>query len=152
MRTAYFHGRVYTGDLPLCEAFLVEDGRFLKAGSDGAVLAALRDGDGRVDLGGRFVCTGFNDSHMHLLGFGSGLRMARLAGHTGSLAEMLAYVRTYLAENPPREGQWLLGRGWNQDLFADVRRMPDRRDLDAVSTEVPIMLTRACGHCCVLNT
>ena len=152
MRTAYFHGRVYTGDLPLCEAFLVEDGSFLMAGSDGAVLAALSAEDRRVDLGGRFVCPGFNDSHMHLLGFGSGLRMARLAGHTGSLAEMLAYVRAYLADNPPREGQWLLGRGWNQDLFADVRRMPDRRDLDAISTEVPIMLTRACGHCCVLNT
>ncbi|MDR9826035.1 amidohydrolase family protein, partial [Vibrio sp. FNV 38] len=54
--------------------------------------------------------------------------------------------------NPPRPGSWLLGRGWNQDYFTDVSRLPSRADLDSVSAEVPIMLTRACGHCCVVNS
>ena len=152
MKTAFFNARVYTGTLPLCRAFLVEDGRFLRAGGDAEILAGLSDGDARVDLRGGFVCAGFNDSHMHLLGFGSTLRAAQLAGHTGSLQEMLDCLRAHLLENPPREGQWLLGRGWNQDLFSDTRRMPDRHDLDAVSDSVPIMATRACGHCCVVNS
>ena len=152
MKTAFFNARVYTGTLPLCGAFLVEDGLIRRTGSDGEILAALSPGDGRVDLHGGFVCAGFNDSHMHLLGFGSMLRMARLAEHTGSLTEMLACLRAQLNENRPREGQWLLGRGWNQDLFSDKRRMPDRHDLDAVSDSVPIMATRACGHCCVVNS
>ena len=65
---------------------------------------------------------------------------------------MLACLKARLAGEGLREGQWLLGRGWNQDLFADTRRMPDRHDLDTVSAEVPIMVTRACGHCCVVNT
>ena len=65
---------------------------------------------------------------------------------------MLECLRTCLRENPPPEGRWLLGRGWNQDLFADTDRMPSRHDLDTVSDTVPIMVTRACGHCCVLNT
>ena len=30
--------------------------------------------------------------------------------------------------------------------------MPNRQDLDDISTEVPIMITRACGHCCVVNS
>ena len=152
MKTAYFHACVYTGDMPLRQAFLVEDGRFAAVGSDAEILAALDGGDRRVDLGGRFVCAGFNDSHMHLLSFGSVLGTADLSAHTGSLAEMLAYTRAFLAEHPPAEGQWLLGRGWNQDLFSDTGRMPDRHDLDAVSAEVPVMLTRACGHCCAVNT
>ena len=152
MKTAYFNGRVYTGELPLCQAFLVEDGRFLQTGSDAEILAALSEDDAHVDLRGRFVCAGFNDSHMHLLSCGNALRSARLAAHTGSLAEMLNYLRSFLAEASPGKGQWLLGRGWNQDLFSDVCRMPDRHDLDTVSSEIPIMLTRACGHCCDVNS
>ena len=150
MRTLYHHGIVYTGALPLQQAFLVEDGRFAAVGSDEAL--EKLEADARVDLGGRFVCAGFNDSHMHLLGYGHYLSMAQLAGHTGSLRELLAYLRTYLAENPPREGQWLKGRGWNHDYFSDEKRMPDRRDLDAVSETIPIVITRACGHCAVVNS
>ncbi|MBR5345727.1 MAG: amidohydrolase [Clostridia bacterium] len=152
MKTAYCNGQVYTGELLLRQAFLVEDGRFLKVGSNREVLAFLSDSDARIDLQGRFVCAGFNDSHMHLLGFGNVLRMAQLARHTGSLAEMLDYLRDTLAGKELPDGQWLLGRGWNQDFFSDVHRMPDRHDLDSVSMEFPIMLTRACGHCCVVNS
>jgi len=152
MITAYYNAQVYTGGPPLCQAFLVEDGRFLKTGSSAEILAALPEGAPKVDLEGRFVCPGFNDSHMHLLNYGNTLRIAALGAHTGSLADMLDCLRSFLAERPPEKGQWLLGRGWNQDLFSDVRRMPDRHDLDAVSRDVPIMVTRACGHCCVVNT
>ena len=152
MRNIYYNGRVYTGQLPLCSAFAVEDGRFTLVGDDETLLASAREGDTLTDLSGRFVCAGFDDSHMHLLNFGQSLAAAQLAPHTGSLADVLDTLRRFLAANPPREGQWLTGRGWNQDYFADVARMPDRRDLDAVSAEVPIMITRACGHCCVVNS
>ncbi len=152
MKTAYFGGRVYTGDLPLREAFVAEDGVFVLAGSNEEAEALLSPGDERVDLEGAFVCPGFNDSHMHLLNLGASLRGARLSGHTAGLEDMLSHLRAFLAAHPCREGQWLLGRGWNQDLFRDVQRMPDRHDLDRVSKDVPIMVTRACGHACVLNS
>ena len=148
MKAIWYNGKVYTGDETLQQAFLVQDGLFRAVGNDAEILA-LADADTvRTDLAGRFVCPGFNDSHMHLLGFGQSLGAARLAEHTGSLAELLAYLREYAAENPPREGRWLRGRGWNQDYFADTSRMPDRHDLDAVSAEFPILISRACGHCC----
>ena len=152
MRNIYYNGRVYTGELPLCSAFAVEDGRFTLVGDDETLLASAREGDALTDLSGRFVCAGFNDSHMHLLNFGQSLAAAQLAPHTESLAGMLDYLKSFLAANPPREGQWLTGRGWNQDYFTDVSRMPNRQDLDTVSAEVPIMITRACGHCCVVNS
>ncbi len=53
---------------------------------------------------------------------------------------------------PGAEECWLMGRGWNQDYFADGRRFPTRWDLDEVSRVRPICIIRACGHCCVVNS
>ena len=152
MRTIYYNGRVYTGELPLQEAFSVSDGLFDGVGRSEDLLSAARENDRCIDLKGSFVCAGFNDSHMHLLNFGQSLHAAQLAAHTGSLSELLRYLREYYSRHPVREGQWLTGRGWNQDYFSDVRRMPDREDLDQISKDVPIVITRACGHCCVVNS
>ena len=152
MRTIFYNGRVYTGELPLQSAFAVENGLFTGVGSDEELLADVSADDELIDLQGSFVCSGFNDSHMHLLNFGQSLHAAQLAPHTGSLSGMLAHLASYLEDNPPRPGQWLTGRGWNQDYFTDVSRMPDRHDLDTISSEIPILITRTCGHCCVVNT
>ena len=67
MKTAYYNAKVYTGTLPLCEAFTVENGQFGMTGSNDEILSSLSDTDLRIDLKGAFVCAGFNDSHMHLL-------------------------------------------------------------------------------------
>mgnify|MGYP005957661637 CR=1 FL=1 len=152
MKTIYKNGAVYTGKLPLVEAFAVEDGKFVFAGSSAEADALAAAGDKVVDLGGKFVCSGFNDSHMHLLNYGSSLLKAQLAAHTESLEDMLACLDTFQKEHPRKDGAWLMGRGWNQDYFTDVDRMPNRYDLDRVSTEVPICATRACGHCLVVNS
>lgn len=112
---------------------------------------ALAD-DQLVDLQGKFVCSGFNDSHMHMLGFGNSLNAARLDQHTTSLRELQDCLGAFEQEHPHTNGAWLLGRGWNQDYFSDVDRMPNRYDLDQVSKEVPICAVRACGHCLVVNS
>ena len=152
MKTIYYNGRIYTGQLPFQEAFAVEGKHFLQVGDTEQLLRLAGEEDTLVDLGGHFVCAGFNDSHMHLLNFGQFLYSAQLAGHTSSLSELLSFLKDYLPAHPVCEGQWVTGRGWNHDYFSDTDRMPDRRDLDAVSTDVPIVITRACGHCCVVNS
>ena len=146
MKTAYYQGKVYTGSLPLQEAFIVEEGKFLCVGSNEEILAM--EADVRVDLKGRFVCAGFNDSHMHLLNLGQALSVAPLHLYTSSLAAMIAC----LSQMQPGRGGWILGRGWNQDFFQDVTRMPNRWDLDKVSTEFPVCAVRACGHAMVVNS
>lgn len=152
MRTIYRNGAVYTGELPLCRAFVVEDGRFICAGSDEDALAMKEPGDEVTDLKGRFVCAGFNDSHMHLLNYGNALGAADLSQHTQSLSGMKEYMKEFIREQSPKPGTWVRGRGWNHDYFEDERRFPNRRDLDMISTEHPICLTRTCGHACVVNT
>ena len=137
-----FHNAVvYTGD-DFTDAFAVEDGRFAAIGAEALALQGER-----IDLNGAFVCAGFNDSHMHLLNYGQALHMAPLSAHTGSLAEMLQCLK-----NAAPDRGWIIGRGWNQDRFSDVRRMPDRHDLDTVSAELPVCAVRACGHALAVNT
>lgn len=151
MKIIYYNGQIYTGELPLKQAFVEENGHFLYAGDSDTAKNMAKLGDTLIDLRGRFVCPGFNDSHMHLLGLGKMLRQAMLSEHTNSLSAMLACLKDFESQ-PEDAGLWLLGRGWNQDFFTDVHRMPNRYDLDTVSTTRPICITRACGHCLVVNS
>jgi len=150
MKTVYYNATVYTGSLPMVQAFVVEDGRFVFSGSNAEALALLQPGDSQQDLAGAFVCPGFIDSHMHVLNFGQALCAAPLHLYTHSLKEMLQCLKDH--RHSALRGNWLLGRGWNQDFFADVNRMPTRYDLDTVSTDIPICAVRACGHALVLNS
>lgn len=137
----FYNANVYTGT-GFAQAFAVEDGRFVFVGGE----ADAPEGD-RVDLGGAFVCAGFNDSHMHLLNYGQSLHMAPLSAHTCLLSDMVDCLK-----NTQPDRGWILGRGWNQDHFSDVARMPCRADLDAVSDSLPVCAIRACGHTLVVNS
>ena len=151
MRTIYHNAGVYTGTLPLQEAFIVDEDRFIFVGSSQDALAQRQENDRTVDLSGAFVCAGFNDSHMHLLGYGNTLSNARLEQHTESLSAVLNCLKEFTARRTARSG-WIIGRGWNQDYFTDVHRMPNRYDLDEVSTDLPVCAVRACGHALVVNS
>ena len=61
----FYHASVYTGT-GFTDAFAVEDGRFAAIGAEALALQGER-----IDLNGAFVCAGFNDSHMHLLNYGT---------------------------------------------------------------------------------
>ncbi len=150
MKKIYYNGKVYTGSLPLVTAFAEEDGVFCFAGSDDRAKALAAPGDRQIDLCGRFVCAGFNDSHMHLLNLGRALTAARLDLHTGSLEDLVLYFRDFGAAHP--QASVITGRGWNQDFFEDEKRLPDRRDLDRVSADRPVAAVRACGHCLAVNS
>ena len=112
MRTIYTNGAVYTGALPLCEAFVQENGRFLYAGGTEEAMTYRTAETQVVDLDKRFVCPGFNDSHMHLVNFGYSLQAADLSRHTSSLAEVQEELRRFRGANPDPGGGWLRGRGW----------------------------------------
>ncbi len=152
MKQIFYNATVYTGQPPLAEAFVVEKDRFTFVGSAAQALALWQEGDKQIDLNGRFVCAGFNDSHLHLLNYGRVLENPRLDQHTGSLTEMVRYLREFLAGREGTDGRWVVGRGWNQDFFSDETRMPNRWDLDQVSREIPICAVRACGHALVVNS
>ncbi len=151
MKQLFINGQVFTGEMPLQTAFAVENGRFAAVGSDEDILALRQEGDALTNLEGRFVCAGFNDSHMHLLNYGYAMTCCNLMPCT-SVAGLQDVLRTYIADKAIAPGAWVRGRGWNHDYFTDYHGEPTRAQLDEVSTEHPICIVRCCGHCLVLNS
>ena len=145
----YHNARVFTGEDAFCTSFVVDDGVFLTTGSDDETARVYPEA-ASVDLGGCFVCPGFNDSHMHLLSLGSLLGMAQLAPCSDSLEHVLCAIADFALLHP--DHPFILGRGWNQDFFSGEKRFPTRDDLDSVCSDRPCMITRACGHVAVANS
>jgi len=146
MTHIYYNGKVFTGDENLQQAFVVENKKFIYVGNNEEALKYKDENSKLIDLDEKFVCPGFNDSHMHVLGYGYSLKMINLSRKTSSLEEMKNAIKEYINSNKLRENEWICGRGWNHDYFNDVNRFPTKDDLDEISTEYPICIIRACGH------
>ncbi len=143
MNTIFKNGRIYQGEGRWTDTLYIKDGLISQPfdGKDTEI----------IDLGGKTVIPGLIDSHLHMFNTGVSLRSVRLHGVT-SVAECIRLGREYIEKNRPTPGAVILGRGWNDDYFTDERRMLNRHDLDKLSTEYPVIYTRACGHALVANT
>jgi predicted amidohydrolase YtcJ len=102
----------------------------------------------RIDAQGRTLLPGLIDAHGHVMALGLGAIQLDLTG-TASRGELQERLRTYATNNPG--ARWIIGRGWNQELWAD-KRMPTAADLDAVIADRPVWLTRIDGHAAVGNS
>ena len=120
----------------------------LVIGDDGRVAKVLHRGDKRprttylIDGKGLYVMPGLIDSHAHVMAVGFAAMTLDLSD-THSLAEALAKIAAYAKAHPDRP--WLLGRGWNQELWPE-KRYPTAADLDAIVPNQPVWLERVDGH------
>ena len=101
-----------------------------------------------VDLEGAVMFPGFTDGHAHLLGIGQRELTLNLEG-TASIGELVTRIEAELQNIPA--GQVVFGRGWIETGWPE-NRMPNASDLDAVSPDNPVILTRADGHALVANS
>jgi len=88
------------------------------------------------------VVPGLTDAHGHLVGLGLSLVKVDLRSCRSS-QDCAARVQSTLPKIPP--GAWLLGRGWDQNLYPD-QRFPTRASLDAVAPSTPVFVRRIDGH------
>lgn len=151
MDAVLYNGKIYVERDHFAQAVWVSGDTIRQVGSTEQVLAAAPAGAERVDLNGATVIPGLNDSHLHVRMLGENLNIVRLH-NSASMAEVLQRGRDFLKEKQLPAGALLRGFGWNQDYFTDEVRMPNRTDLDKISTEHPIIFTRACGHAISANT
>lgn len=117
------------------------EGRIVAVG-DEVELRRRFPGAKPIDAGGAAVVPGLIDAHGHTMGLGFALLRADLSG-AESKAEILQRLRAFAAGLP--EGAWLLGRGWDQNRWAD-KAFPTTADLDQAFPERPVWLTRIDGH------
>jgi predicted amidohydrolase YtcJ len=144
------HGNIVTMNpsQPLAQAVAARRGVIEEVGSDVKVEKLIGKYTKIIDLHGQAVVPGLIDTHVHMADFGHSLTQVDLRGVT-SIREIQQLLLKRVQESP--KGNWILGRGWNQDRLKE-RRYPSRWDLDSVAPNNPVVFTRVCGHIGVVNT
>jgi predicted amidohydrolase YtcJ len=148
MKTLFHNGNIHTGrGEETVSSRLVEDGVVTALDIDGKNLTNEIQ---TVDLKGKTILPGFHDSHMHFLNYAIDKEKADFFD-CKSFAEMGQITRDYIERHQIQVGDWIQGGGWNENNF-DVKRLPTRQDLDAISSNHPMIFTRACCSVAVANT
>ena len=143
------HARIYTVNPAntIAEAIAVQGDRIVRVGSDADVLKLRASSTRVIDLSGATVIPGLHDAHGHFTGLGAFLQSLNLRGTT-SYQQIVDRVRERVAKARP--GEWILGRAWDQNDWADTR-FPTHHALSAVSPNNPVYLTRVDGHAGLAN-
>jgi hypothetical protein len=100
-----------------------------------------------VDLGGRALIPGFQDSHIHAVYGGVEMGECDLTGVV-TLDDYRQRIRAYADAHPERE--WITGGGWSMESFAGG--VPSRRVLDEVVPDRPVFLLNRDHHGAWANT
>lgn len=100
-----------------------------------------------IDLGGKTVLPGMIDMHVHAVD--AGLREASCAFPQGAkMATVIATVKACATRAKP--GEWIEGGQWDSTSLG--KTPPDRKLLDAVSGDVPVVLHDISLHSIWANT
>ncbi|MBT8046998.1 MAG: amidohydrolase family protein [Xanthomonadales bacterium] len=150
--TLVTNARIYTFD---AGGTLIENGALAFDGSgkitaigDSGPMLSQFPGARRVDFGGKTILPGLIDAHGHLYGLALSFTRANLTG-TRDKDEVLARLRDFARDLPA--GEWLLGRGWDQNDWPE-QVFPDRADLDEAFPDRPVWLRRIDGHAAWANS
>lgn len=100
-----------------------------------------------VDLAGAHLYAGLTESHGHLTGYGLALETADLTG-AGSFPEVVERLVRQAEKLPP--GSWVLGRGWDQNLWPE-KEFPHHRLLSQALPHHPVLAWRVDGHAVLVN-
>ncbi|MDO4197853.1 MAG: amidohydrolase [Erysipelotrichaceae bacterium] len=145
MKKGLYNGKIYQGKGKFCKCLLIDDGRIVYAGDD-----LIKDEYEMYDLKGKTVIPGLNDSHMHVFYLAETYAQADIKD-AKSIDELIDITKKFIEDNPELVKGGVYARGYNDDYFSD-KRLPDKNDLDKISTDIPIVLNRVCGHMCSVNS
>lgn len=141
--------RIYTSDdfRPVVEAILIRGDRIAFAGSLREVRAMAARSAKVQNFPGRTIVPGMVDAHAHLLGLGQALLRVQLQG-SKSYDEAVARITARAATT--RKGEWVTGRGWDQNLWAG-KEFPTEAALSRAIPDHPVFVERVDGHAGLAN-
>ena len=148
----YFNGTIITvnDEMPIAEAVLVEDGKITKVGNKNEILSLKDNNTKLVDLEGKTMLPGFIDPHGHIVAIAQTLMITDLSG-ANSKEEFIETLKKKLDENPPKEGEWLIGFGYDNTKYLNEEH-PTKFDLDEISRSIPMYISHASGHIAIVNS
>ena len=152
MTKVIYNGRICLPGKKFCEALMLDKGRIIKTGSSRDLLEEAPGNAEKTDAGGALILPAFHDSHLHLMWIGRREGGIECAG-AKSVTEVISRGRETIARLKPAPGSYIQGAGVNPDLFCEGEKRDLRReDVDKISTEYPILLSRHCGHTIYCNS
>ncbi len=134
------NGKIHTVDkaTPQAQAVAIKDGLFIAVGRDNEIMA-FKDAKTRlIDLNGRTVLPGLNDSHTHLIRGGLSYNLELRWEGVPSLADALRMLKIQAQRTPAPQWVRVVG-GWSEFQFAE-RRMPTLEEINAVSEDTPVFI------------
>ena len=123
----------------IAEALAVKDGRIAAVGSAAEVGALAGPATRLVELDGRTVIPGLQDSHIHFLPLGLDITTGVELSYAESAEDIAEGVRSRIAESRIPPGEWVVGRRWDQHKYPT---MVTRWQLDEAAPEHPVALYR----------
>ncbi len=134
------NGRIATQDerRSFASAVAITEGRFLAVGTDKEVSAHKGDTTQVIDVGGRTVIPGLNDSHLHLIRGGLNYNLELRWDGVPSLADALRMLQEQAQRTPPNQWVRVVG-GWTEFQFAE-RRMPTLDEINQVAPDTPVFV------------
>jgi predicted amidohydrolase YtcJ len=131
------------------KALAVSNGRIMAVGAVSEVMASKGPDTKMIDLGGKTLMPGFFDPHSHAVLQSAKFATANLdpkpIGEAGSIADIQRILRDWIKQKQIEPGNWVIGWGYD-DTGIKEHRHPHRDDLDAVSSEHPILLMHISSH------
>ncbi|WP_373894147.1 amidohydrolase [Virgibacillus sp. CBA3643] len=152
MKKIYTNGNFYTFDStkPNVQAAVVDNGRFIDMGTTENMLLHWESPNSEIiNLEGKTVTPGLIDSHLHLSQIASNFLNLDLTG-VASKQDVLEQVQARATKLQP--GEWLVGSGWDENVFTDGSAIPTIRELNQAAPDNPIFLSRICMHAALVNT
>lgn len=152
--TVFLNGVVYTADLQdtVCQAVAVKGDKILFAGNNEQMTIYIGADTEIIDLEGKMLIPGMIDSHIHPPGIAlSELYEVQLFG-INTLDGYVKAVKDFITCHP--EAQVIFGQGWLWSAFEgeEVNKGPRKEHLDAVASDIPIILRAMDGHSWWVNS
>ena len=148
----FINGEVITADKQnsIVESVAIKDNRIIGVGSNLEMKEFIGEKTEVIDLAGKSLLPGLIDSHIHLVLYGVfQLNISCKESHIDSVAALLNELKKKSLETP--KGEWIRAWGFNETTIKE-KRYPTIAELDAISTDHPIIITRTCGHISIVNT
>ncbi|MGA9427069.1 MAG: amidohydrolase [Terracidiphilus sp.] len=144
------NGKVWTVNpaQPVAQAVALDGNTILAVGSDAEIRKLAGPGTRTIDLAGRLLLPGFNDSHVHFLPGGGSLIAVQLRDST-SQGDFRDRIARYAKTLPT--GAWIRGGTWDHQSW-NPPVLPDRQLIDAASDGHPAFLQRIDGHMALANS
>ena len=134
-----YHGKIATNSIPyFAEAMTVANGKVLATGASSDLLRAREAGTETVDLGGRTVIPGLNDSHLHVIRGGLHYNLELRWDGVPSLADAMRMLKEQALRTSAPQWVRVVG-GWTEFQFAE-RRMPTLEEINEAAPDTPVFV------------